>query len=1144
MHFQALFQGTLVPIFIAVLTRTNLVSAVNTDTRYNQVLWDDDNWIITTQVLSPGNYQTRMSLANGYLGINVAAVGPFFEVDTPVNDEIVVNGWPLFNRRQTFATIAGFYNDQGPPPGSNYPWLYQYGGESLISGVPHWGGLIVEAHGAILNASVNPEHITDFSSSLDARAGVLNWRYSWKPGGTHDVIHVHYSMFVHKLLVNQAAIQLKLAASRDTNVTIYDILEGHGAVRTDFVDKKYEKESPTIWTAVRPNNVAHISAYVYSTLAGNKCVDWSSRAEVTAPMLSSNTSSIAQSVNMILIAGETGEIGKYIGAASSDAFDDPKRTASVASITGAAEGFSTLLHSHIIEWASILPKDSVDRYSFPNGSLPEDLNVQELHIAAVTTPFHLLQNTVGPHAVAAAGNNPHLNVYSIPVCGLGSDCYGGLIFWDAEVWMAPGLQVSHPEHVQQVINYRVEKFPQAQENIKMAYSSSQNQEGKFSAGGAAYPWTSGRHGNCTGTGPCFDYEYHLNGDIGISFINQLAVTGDEQHFKEKLLPIYNAIAYFYAELLTYDETTDRYNLFNATDPDEYANNVNNSGFTTAIIQKHLNSANMLNSWFGLPQNDSWTRIASKLRLPTNDEAGIILEYENMNGNISVKQADIILIDDLLHYDNPYSLANLDYYAAKQSPNGPGMTYGVFSIVANEISPSGCSSYTYDLYSTQPYVRAPWYQLSEQLEDDFSTNGGTNPAFPFLTGMGGANRVAIFGFLGLRLFIDRLDIDPSLPPQIPYLNYRTFYWQGYGINATSNATHTTLARLPADKYTLSTANTTYATKPIPVTLGTRGGYYELPVSPKEILIVTNRMIGQTTTVAGNILQCAANVTSTSSYMPAQFPLSAIDGAASTRWQPVYTNTTTYLVVDLGEHFPAYPIKQILFDWAHLPPLSYSVFFSNTSLPPFGNNDWGVVTNVTRGDVELSRPSDPSRASVIETYVGNQTNVTLETMVWSGRYATLGVKGCWGYKITGGKREGPTIAEWSLIRDLGEDVMVGKNATKVAVQEERPEEDKGVVYESANEETEQQKKDREQTEQKENENSPGFTVNDQQVRKGGNDNARKAEEEATEIEKEKGQEEKVEMHRSNKDFMVEDQQIRTGDDENRDRTQGQWTLQNNQ
>jgi hypothetical protein len=75
-----------------------------------------------------------------------------------------------------------------------------------------------------------------------------------------------------------------------------------------------------------------------------------------------------------------------------------------------------------------------------------------------------------------------------------------------------------------------------------------------------------------------------------------------------------------------------------------------------------------------------------------------------------------------------------------------MTYAIFSIVANEVSPSGCSSYTYQQYSEQPYARAPWFQFSEQLLDDYTANGGTHPAYPFLTGHGGANQVVLFGYL--------------------------------------------------------------------------------------------------------------------------------------------------------------------------------------------------------------------------------------------------------------------------------------------------------------------------------------------------------------------------------------------------------------
>ena len=68
-----------------------------------------------------------------------------------------------------------------------------------------------------------------------------------------------------------------------------------------------------------------------------------------------------------------------------------------------------------------------------------------------------------------------------------------------------------------------------------------------------------------------------------------------------------------------------------------------------------------------------------------------------------------------------------------------MTYSVFAVDANALSPSGCSAYTYTLNGFLPYLRAPWYQFSEQAVDDTALNGDTNPAFPFLTGHGGANQ---------------------------------------------------------------------------------------------------------------------------------------------------------------------------------------------------------------------------------------------------------------------------------------------------------------------------------------------------------------------------------------------------------------------
>jgi len=538
-------------------------------TRFEGVTWDNENWRITSEVLVQGQYQSRMSLANGYLGINLAALGPFFEVEVPVDGDDI-NGWPLFDRRQTFATIAGFYDSQPRTNGTNFAWLYQYGGESVISGVPHWAGLTVDYNGATLNASTPLDQISGFKTVLDIGAGTMEWSYTWSPAND-VVLEVYYRAFVHKLLLNVGVVELTITNQRAANaqLTVTDVLDGDCAVRTDFVNSGFEGDG-TIFTAVSPNGLSNVTAYIYSTLVANQ--GWTQTTEVKsgAGGVGNNQSSIGQAYSFSLGAGQCSTIVKYVGGASSDAFQNPQSVAKAASKNAASQGSSNLYSSHVGEWNVVLPQDSVDDYTFPNnGTLPNDPNIIELQIGSVVNPFSLLQNTQSANAVSAAQKtynaNENLDTNSIAVGGLGSDSYAGFIFWDAEVWMGPGLVVAHPEAAKQIAAYRAKLLPQAQANIKTAFTSSQNETGKFS-GGAVYPWTSGRFGNCTGTGPCFDYEYHINGDIGLELFNYYVASGDTPYFNSTLFPIYDDIAYFYSELLTYNSSTQLYELTNATDP--------------------------------------------------------------------------------------------------------------------------------------------------------------------------------------------------------------------------------------------------------------------------------------------------------------------------------------------------------------------------------------------------------------------------------------------------------------------------------------------------------------------------------------------------------------------------------------------------
>ena len=318
-------------------------------------------------------------------------------------------------------------------------------------------------------------------------------------------------MFAHKLYVNQALVQMEITPSKDCNATIVNVLDGTSAVRTNFT--KSGMDGSAIYSAVTPYNVHNVTAYIYAAMEASAEVNVSAQALVTDKLyIHANDSSVAAAAPASLKAGKTTTVTKYIGGASSDGFVDPQSTAQGACMQAMGNGFNKSMASHADEWAVVFPADSVDNYTFPeNGTLPADEYIVESAITAVLNNYYLLQNTIGANALSNASYAP-IDTWSISVGGLTSDSYAGLVFWDAEIWMQPGLAASHPQAVKQIAKYRVERYGQAKANAQTATQSSKNMT-SFSSDAAVYSWTSGRYGNCTGTGPCFDYEYHINGDI-------------------------------------------------------------------------------------------------------------------------------------------------------------------------------------------------------------------------------------------------------------------------------------------------------------------------------------------------------------------------------------------------------------------------------------------------------------------------------------------------------------------------------------------------------------------------------------------------------------------------------------------------------
>jgi trehalose/maltose hydrolase-like predicted phosphorylase len=493
-----------------------------------------------------------------YVGASLAAAGPFFEYDVnqtnPDGDE-PANVWPLFSRRLSFTTISGFYDIQQNGSGTNYPWLEQYGYESFIAGIPHPTGIIFTFGDASLDSTASPNEISDFESSLSFKTGVASWAYTWSPSGVSATFQVSFKAIFSRVAPNLIAVEAQITPSGDVNGKVTDVLDGRSAVRSYLADKKLDDKATSIYSAVHPDNLPNVTAYIVSTAKfDNQYTDQSSRAEASAPIVSSNGTTIGQTFNIALKAGQTATFHKYVGVASTDKFENPEDVARQASKAGSTAGWSAVVSQHVAAWGELMTEAAIDNFTDPTtGQLPPDADIEILQIASVANSFYLLQN-LQPDGSGLDDN-------SIAVGGLASESYAGMIFWDADYWMAPGLNLNFPSYTKQISNFRVKQYDQAKKNAEF---------NGYTDGTVLYPWTAGRYGNCTGTGPCIDYEYHLNYDIAFNLVQIYNITQNKTWFDNGPRQIIESIAQMTGELLEYNETTKTYWIHNMTDPDEYA----------------------------------------------------------------------------------------------------------------------------------------------------------------------------------------------------------------------------------------------------------------------------------------------------------------------------------------------------------------------------------------------------------------------------------------------------------------------------------------------------------------------------------------------------------------------------------------------
>ncbi|GAA5888338.1 hypothetical protein JCM5296_003292 [Sporobolomyces johnsonii] len=936
-----------------------------------------DDWTLSTTEFNRTAWQTQAYVANGYIGQRIPAEGAGYRAVTPINASADdgTNGWPLFDPRFTAAMVAGFYSHVNETAGVNFPEIP--GGEQPISTLPTWSSLYLTVNNQTYDISTPDSQLSNWSQSMSIQDGIVRTSLDWTPQGMNTTVALQYTLFAHREWANVGVVRLDVEGLTEAmQVAVTDVLDGVGAWRTDFVASGIlTNSSDTIYTAVRPTGINNVTAYETSILDlstsftndnGSSCYTG----------LSTNDSTVSQCYRLSSIPS-SGNITaiKYVGIASSDAFPGTEfQTALQAAKQANATGYEGVLNSHQQAWNAIWEDADI--------VVPGD-EQQELQLATRASLFHLLSNVRNGNEPTGLGDN------SIAPAGLTSDSYAGQVFWDADTWMFPSLLALFPQYAESIVDFRYRQLGAAMENAQI-----------YNLSGALYPWTAGRFGNCTGVGPCYDYEYHLNSDIGLAIYQYYASTQNQTWLEEKGWPVLEAVSNMFASFVQYDNSTGLYSTFNETSPDEYSNHKNNSAMINGAIAVTLRNAQALASILGKQTPSNWSDIAANVTILADPTTNILLEFEGFNGTTAVKQADVVLLTYPYQYPQPATqgLLDLDFYSIATSPNGPGMTYSVFSIDAAELSPVGCADYTYMLASSQPYARAPYYQFSEQTTDLYASNGGTNPAFTFLTGHGGFLQTLTHGYTGYRSNPSRLYLDPLLPPQLTNYTLKGFKWGQSAFDIQLTTETTTITRRTGGNGTvvveIATANA-------------KGGNYTLNVGD-SLTVPTSST--NSTLIAGNLAQCkpvlshndtsfSASASSNSSIVPGQFALAAVDGANATAWQPASTQPAT-MTVDLES---PQTISALHLNFGSQPPTSYLVS-AGASL--------ANMTTIANGTVSISAPYNAQQANLVAIRVGNVTDVTLAMPVVA-RYVNLTIAGTMAQGGGGGDGYGGTVAEFAVL-----------------------------------------------------------------------------------------------------------------------------------
>jgi trehalose/maltose hydrolase-like predicted phosphorylase len=826
----------------------------------------DAGFTLSTTTFDP-TFTRHPFVGNGYLGQRVPPTGMGYVATGEKT------GWPLFTPRYDGAFVTGLYGQD--------PKLVE--GRQVIAAIPTWSTLTVGTGAETYTATTPAARISNYQQALLMRCGLLSTSLTWTTGDGRST-DLAYDILADQVHPHVGVVRLRLTPHWNGQATVTDVIDGAGARRL-VQSGGGARGDATVDVAFATQTTA-VAGAVASTLVPGQGVSGAQRRVRGGKLTAS------QALTFTVDAGRTYELVKFVGADTALTSAQPETAAVSASQTAAAQGWPSVLSGHAAAWADLWRSDVV---------LPDRPDLQ----AWIRSGLYGLASNI-----RQGGDT------SISPVGLTSDNYAGLIFWDAETWMFPGLLLLHPEVAESVLEYRFRTLPGARANAR-----------QLGFQGVFYPWNSASNGDlateCHSVDPphCIT-QIHLQGDIALAAWQFFLATGDAAWLRSRGWPMLQGIAQFWAGRVT-SNRDGSFSIDNVAGPDEFSNGVNDGVYTNAVAAAALRNATQAARILGEPAPARWTTVADNLRLPFDRQRQVFLQYDGYNGSL-IKQADTVLLIYPLELPMPAQVAasTLDFYAERTDPDGPAMTDSIHAIDAAEIGEPGCATHTYLMRSVDPFIREPFAQFVEARGDKAGSLDplAGAPAFNFLTGHGGFAQVFTNGLTGLR-------------------------WRGRTFDISVGPDETTVSQRAGQPFTVeSPQGTQVVSTGSPASLKTR----RPDLAPTD-----------------NVARCRP--AQVSSQELGMLPEGAVDGSAATLWAPAPTAPGGSLRVDLGKRLP---ISRITVRWTDALPGTFQVLVSDdgtnwTPAPPAGPD--GTLqhpVNARHVRVDLTRPAGGERVGIRE------------------------------------------------------------------------------------------------------------------------------------------------------------------------------------